>query len=113
MANTYYNDEEWGGYRMCEVSKLRRHEVCNNVSFTTDKDWVEYQYEDSDEWEDIMRVVVENKGLLLQASAGNGKTYTAIQIAKTLKDSGTGVKISAPTNKAALNIGGADVKDVY
>jgi hypothetical protein len=109
MTNTDYNEEKWGGYRMCDVPKLRRREVLTNVPFTNDDDWIDYEYEDSDEWEDIMKVVVENKGLLLQASAGNGKTYTAIQIAKTLKDSGFGVKILAPTNKAALNIGGATI----
>jgi hypothetical protein len=49
---------------------------------------------------------IRERGLapLLQASAGNGKTYTAVMIAKSL---GTleGVKILAPTNKASLNIG--------
>jgi ATP-dependent exoDNAse (exonuclease V) alpha subunit len=53
-----------------------------------------------------MNVLVSKKGLLLQASAGNGKTYTAKMIAKSL---GKGVKILAPTNKAALNIGGSTI----
>ena len=106
ITNTDYNDKNWGGYRMCEVPKLKRTEICNNVSFTDEKDWIDYDYQDSDQWEDIMQVVVRKKGLLLQSSAGNGKTYTAIQIAKTLKDNGDGVKILAPTNKAALEIGG-------
>jgi hypothetical protein len=53
-----------------------------------------------------MNVLVSKKGLLLQASAGNGKTYTAKMIAKTLEK---GVKILAPTNKAALNIGGSTI----
>ena len=56
-----------------------------------------------------MEVLDKKGGLLLQASAGNGKTYVAKQIAKKLMEKGYGVKIIAPTNKAGLNIGGSTI----
>ena len=103
------NDTEWGGYKSCEVPTLTRTETCNGVDFTSDRPWNDYKrfrLNDSDKWQEIMNVLVSKKGLLLQASAGNGKTYTAKMIAKSL---GKGVKILAPTNKAALNIGGSTI----
>ncbi len=59
-----------------------------------------------DKWQEIMNVLVSKKCLLLQASAGNGKTHTAKMIAKSL---GKGVKILAPTNKTVLIIGGSTI----
>ena len=103
------NDTEWGGYKSCEVPTLTRTETIDGVDFTTDRPWNDYKrfrLNDSDKWQEIMNVLVSKKGLLLQASAGNGKTYTAKMIAKSL---GKGVKILAPTNKAALNIGGSTI----
>lgn len=103
------NDTEWGGHKSCEVPTLTRVETCNGVDFTSDRPWNDYKrfgLNDSDKWQEIMNVLVSKKGLLLQASAGNGKTYTAKMIAKSL---GKGVKILAPTNKAALNIGGSTI----
>ena len=103
------NDTEWGGYTSCEVPTLTRTETIDGVDFTNDRPWNDYKrfrLNDSDKWQDIMNVLVSKKGLLLQASAGKGKTYTAKMIAKSL---GKGVKILAPTNKAALNIGGSTI----
>jgi len=109
INNTSYDSKEWGGYRMCDVPSLKNTESYENITFTTDGEWIDYDYEDSDEWCEIMKIATEKKGLLLQASAGNGKTYTAKNIAKHLKEHGEGVKILAPTNKAALNIGGSTI----
>jgi hypothetical protein len=100
------NDTKWGGYRSCEVPNISNIEIINNVEFIEDGEWEDYNFNDSDEWESIMKVMIDNKGLLLQASAGNGKTYTAKMIASKLGDR---VKIIAPTNKAALNIGGSTI----
>jgi len=109
-TNTTENPTDlWGTYRECDVPTITRVEECKPVDFTSDNDWIEYKYEDSDEWEDIMEVLEKKKGLLLQASAGNGKTYVAKQIAQKLKEKGFGVRILAPTNKAALNIGGTTI----
>jgi ATP-dependent exoDNAse (exonuclease V) alpha subunit len=109
INNTSYDNKEWGGYRMCDVPSLKNNEIYDNITFTTDGEWIDYDYEDSDQWEDIMKIAIDNKGLLLQASAGNGKTYTAKNIASKLREKGEGVKILAPTNKAALNIGGSTI----
>ena len=100
------NDTKWGGYRSCEVPTISNIEIINDVEFREDGEWEDYNFNDSDEWESIMKVMIDNKGLLLQASAGNGKTYTAKMIASKLGDR---VKIIAPTNKAALNIGGSTI----
>lgn len=99
-------DTEWGGYTSCGIPNITRNEIINDVEFREDGEWEDYNFHDSDEWESIMKVMNENKGLLLQASAGNGKTYTAKMIASKLGDR---VKIIAPTNKAALNIGGSTI----
>jgi hypothetical protein len=102
-------DTEWGGYTSCDIPNITRNEIINNVDFTNDKGWDDNRYlklNDSDKWEDIHKLLIKNKGLLLQASAGNGKTYTAKMIASKLGDK---VKIIAPTNKAALNICGSTI----
>jgi ATP-dependent exoDNAse (exonuclease V) alpha subunit len=56
-----------------------------------------------------MQILDKKGGLLLQASAGNGKTYVAKQIAKHTRSKGGQVKIIAPTNKSSLNIGGSTI----
>jgi hypothetical protein len=102
-------DSEWGGYSSCDIPNITRKEIINDVDFICDRDWNDNKYlklNDSDKWEDIYNLLMRNKGLLLQASAGNGKTYTAKMIASKLGDR---VKIIAPTNKAALNIGGSTI----
>lgn len=105
IENKEFNNVEWGGYRSCEVPNIAQVEICKGVDFTEDNEWNDYNINDSDRWEEIMEVFLQNKGLLLQASAGNGKTYTAKQIISKLKK----VKVLAPTNKAALNIGGSTI----
>ena len=103
------NDTEWGGYSSCKVPFLKHKETINNVDFINDAEWNDNKHlklNDSDKWEDIYKLLDKNKGLLLQASAGNGKTYTAKMIASKL---GGRVRIVAPTNKAGLNIGGGTI----
>lgn len=102
-------DTKWGGYTSCDIPNITRKEIINDVDFISDKEWNDNKHlklNDSDKWEDIHNLLIKNKGLLLQASAGNGKTYTAKMIASKLGDR---VKIIAPTNKAALNIGGSTI----
>jgi hypothetical protein len=106
---TRINDTEWGGYSSCKVPRLKNKEIINNVDFINDKNWDDNKHlklNDSDRWEDIHKLLDRNKGLLLQASAGNGKTYTAKMIASKLSGK---VRIIAPTNKAGLNIGGGTI----
>lgn len=103
------DDTEWGGYTSCGIPYIANYEIINDIDFISDKDWNDNRHlklNDSDKWEDIHKLLNRNKGLLLQASAGNGKTYTAKMIASKLGDR---VKIIAPTNKAALNIGGSTI----
>ena len=103
------NDTEWGGYSACNIPYIKNKEIINNVDFKDDDEWndnKDLKLNDSDRWEDIHKLLNENKGLLLQASAGNGKTYTAKMIASKLEGR---VRIVAPTNKAGLNIGGGTI----
>ena len=110
VINNFTNPtEKWGTYIECEVPIITQNERCDNIEFIADNEWRDYDYNDSDNWEDIMEVLDKKGGLLLQASAGNGKTYVAKQIAKKLMEKGYGVKIIAPTNKAGLNIGGSTI----
>lgn len=106
IDNKEFNDNVWGGYRFCDVPHIAQIEICKSLNFNEDTDWIDYNFNDSDMWEDIYDVFVKKEGLLLQASAGNGKTYTAKEIAKKLDK---GVKILAPTNKASLNIKGTTI----
>ena len=101
--------DKWGKYIECDIPIITKNEYIEHIDFTTDNEWVDYDYNDSDNWEDIMQILDKKGGLLLQASAGNGKTYVAKQIAKKLMEAGHGVKIIAPTNKAGLNIGGCTI----
>ena len=101
--------DKWGKYIECDIPIITKNEICEHIDFTADNEWRDYDYNDSDNWEDIMEVLDKKGGLLLQASAGNGKTYVAKQIAKKLMEAGHGVKIIAPTNKAGLNIGGSTI----
>ena len=105
----YRQDKEWGGYSSCDIPTLKHYETINNIDFINDAVWNDNKHlklNDSDKWEDIHKLLDKNKGLLLQASAGNGKTYTAKMIASKLGDR---VRIVAPTNKAGLNIGGGTI----
>ena len=101
--------DKWGKYIECDIPIITQNEICEHIDFIADNEWRDYDYNDSDQWEDIMEVLDKKGGLLLQASAGNGKTYVAKQIAKKLMEKGHGVKIIAPTNKAGLNIGGSTI----
>ena len=99
----------FGTYRACEVPYIHRKEIVSDTNFITDGEWEDMDIDDSDNWEEIMEILDDKKGMLLQASAGNGKTYTAKMIANKLKSNGFSVKLLAPTNKAALNIGGSTI----
>ena len=101
--------DKWGKYIECDIPIITKNEMCEHMDFIADNEWRDYDYNDSDNWEDIMEILDKKGGLLLQASAGNGKTYVAKQIAKKLMEKGHGVKIIAPTNKAGLNIGGSTI----
>jgi len=101
--------DKWGKYIECDIPIITKNEYIEHIDFIPDNEWEDYNYNDSDNWEDIMQILDKKGGLLLQASAGNGKTYVAKQIAKKLMEAGHGVKIIAPTNKAGLNIGGCTI----
>ena len=120
----FINDADWNDNKHARVSlnnreKWEKH--IQHIQQLMDKngglfidyigDWENdnnktYKLNDSDRWEGIFNLLNRNKGLLLQASAGNGKTYTAKMIASKLGDR---VRIIAPTNKAGLNIGGGTI----
>ena len=40
------DDTNWGGYRMCDVPKINRTEIIDNVPFTHDDDWTDYDNDD-------------------------------------------------------------------
>lgn len=97
---------KWGDYRQCELPAINCVEVCEHIDMINNNGWKDYNIHNSDDYEQIYNVLIKNDGLLLQANAGNGKTYVAKKIAEML---GNKVKILAPTNKAALNIGGSTI----
>ena len=97
--------EEWGSIRSCSVPTINYVEEFKERDFKLNNKWKDYKINDSDDWERIKTILVEKRGLLLQADAGNGKTYCAKKICKCLSN----VKCLAPTNKAALNIRGSTI----
>ena len=98
---------EWGAYRKCAIPDMKFVEEIDHKFYDDLKQWREYGISDSDRWKDILQVCLNKNGLLLNASAGRGKSYVAKQISKELgKDK---VIRLAPTNKAALNIKGMTI----
>lgn len=103
--NPIVEGKEWGSYRYCEVPVICGREQPINLELSINKDWRDHYINDSDDWMKIKKVLDREKGLLLQGDAGKGKTYCAKQIIKNMNR----VKVLAPTNKAALNIGGSTI----
>lgn len=106
IKKTDFKEEGWGTYKSEKVPHITKVEDVKHLDFHNKRHWKDYDINDSDDWEKVMKVLTEKGGLLLQANAGNGKTYCAKQIANKL---GNKVKILAPTNKASLNIGGSTI----
>tara|TARA_Y100000385_G_scaffold198527_1_gene205543 strand:- start:201 stop:1487 length:1287 start_codon:yes stop_codon:yes gene_type:complete len=102
---SFKDSNKWGGSRNCSIPTFTHTQQFAYKDYRFFQKWNDYKINDSDNWEQIRDIFVRNGGLLLQADAGCGKTYVAKNIASCLE----GVKIIAPTNKAALNIGGTTI----
>jgi hypothetical protein len=63
------------------------------------------KYNDSNDFEKIKEILIENKGILIRGRAGTGTFYVAQEIAKSI---GNVAKV-AFTNKASLNIKGSTI----
>lgn len=100
------NSKKWGENNVCKVPQITKVEeiVSKDYKFNID-DWKDYDIGDSDDWEKIKDIFINEGGLLLQGDAGKGKTYVAKKIASCLDKV---VKI-APTNKASLNLKGSTI----
>ena len=98
--------KEWGGNQQCHIPVLKKQQEfkSKNYKFKVDN-WIDYNIQDSDDWEKIKDILVNKGGLLLQADPGTGKTYTAKNIASQLEK----VRKIAPTNKASLNLKGSTI----
>jgi len=96
---------EWGGYRHCEIPKCLSQEKSKAIKFEEEPEWINYKYNDSNNWEDILKVAIEHKGLLIKGRAGVGKSYVIKQIEKQI----TRLRKLSFTNKAALNINGITI----
>ena len=100
------NSKEWGGNQECDIPVLKKQQEfkSKDYKFKVD-DWKDWNIQDSDDWEKIKNILVNEGGLLLQADPGTGKTYTAKNIASVLDK----VRKIAPTNKASLNLKGSTI----
>jgi DNA replication protein DnaC len=76
-----------------------------DVPFIFEDEWKLHKYNDSNDFEKIKEILIENKGILIQGRAGTGKSYVAQEIAKSI---GNVAKV-AFTNKASLNIKGSTI----
>ena len=102
---SFKDSDEWGGSRQCSIPTFTYKQQFADKDYRFFQKWNDCNITDSDDWEKIKDILKTKGGLLLQADAGCGKTYVAKKIASCLE----GVKIIAPTNKAALNIGGTTI----
>ncbi|NCB26797.1 MAG: hypothetical protein EOM62_15205, partial [Bacteroidia bacterium] len=107
---------EWGGYRVSELPKTLGSQVKRDTKFIKEPQWEVSLLNDSDQWEEIMRVAEENGGIMIKGRAGTGKSYAAQMIAsklgwrkKSKKTELMPVEKIAYTNKAALNIQGSTI----
>ena len=100
------NSTKWGGNQECHIPVLKKQQEfkSKDYKFKVD-DWKDWNIQDSDDWEKIKNILVNEGGLLLQADPGTGKTYTAKNIASVLDK----VRKIAPTNKASLNLKGSTI----
>jgi len=100
------NTKKWGENDVCIVPQITKVQeiITKDYNFKID-DWKDYDIKDSDDWEQIKDIFINEGGLLLQADAGKGKTYVAKKIASCLDK----VKKIAPTNKASLNLKGSTI----
>ena len=102
---SFKDSDKWGESRNCSIPTFTHKQQFADKDYRFFQKWNDYKINDSDNWEQIRDIFVRNGGLLLQADAGCGKTFVAKNIASCLE----GVKIIAPTNKSALNIGGTTI----
>jgi hypothetical protein len=97
--------DEWGGYR---TALLPDHMGIGSANIVYDlawqKEWHTYDIDDSARYEEMIDIIEEKGGLLIEGEAGTGKTYSAANICRHFGDR---VKRLAPTHKACLMIGGA------
>lgn len=100
------DNKNWGDDRGCNIPEINYAEKYIEKDYIFNRKWEDYNINDSDRWEEIMNIIIEKGGLLLQSDAGNGKTFVAKKICEKL---GKCIKRIAPTNKAALNIGGSTI----
>ena len=109
-----YNDKiekiidsnDWGGNAQCGIPNIKKIQDFNVKDYNFNiKNWKDYNICDSDNWEEIKNVLIDNGGLLLQADAGCGKTYVARNICDNLDK----CEKIAPTNKASLNLKGSTI----
>ena len=102
---SFKDTDKWGGSRQCSIPIFTHKQQFADKDYRFFQKWNDCNITDSDDWEKLKNILKRKGGLLLQADAGCGKTWVAKNIAKNIEN----VKIIAPTNKAALNIGGTTI----
>ena len=113
--DSYYNDEmfgnNWGDYRFDnKLPKLYDYEKKIDKTFNFE-DWFDYNnIIDSDQYNEIIDLIKETKGMLIQGRAGTGKSYIIHKITEHYGNDKI-IKL-AFTNKASLNISGSTIHKV-
>ena len=105
---------EVGGVRFCEVPEMKDAKSAEYRSLSSciceTDDWNTAPISTSSQISEATSAIMANGGALLTGYAGTGKTYMAKGVADIFVESFDGpVLRMAPTNKAALNIGGRTI----
>lgn len=99
--------DKWGDYRISSIPKLEHKEINNNITYKSEKDFIEYfDITDSNQYNKILNVALKG-GCLITGNAGTGKSFIINKITEQLGKEKV-IKIT-PTNKSALNIKGMTI----
>lgn len=96
----------WGSYRPSALPKHMGAQRGQSAEFVKLPEWNTHPVSDSDDWKKVKEIIDQKKGMLICGRAGVGKSHV---IRKICAELGSGYKILAPTNKAALNVKGTTI----
>ena len=91
-----------------ETPKFKR-----DVKLPKRKYWNEHTFPTSDSYEEIINIILDNGGGMIDAEAGVGKTFVAKELIKVCDERGLKYKALAFTNKATTHLNGMTIDSYF